>query len=139
VSDPEWIIAESRIDLRRNRRLNIGMNWRAAFSVLIVGTLVGGCAGQGGKDAKSKSAGSETIVTPDATITAKVVSYNSVGRFVVLNFPAGAMPKIGQSLFLYRNGLKAGEVKIDTWQREDLVIADVVKGDAQVGDEARNQ
>jgi hypothetical protein len=115
------------------------MKFRAAFSLFIVGLALCGCAAQGRKGADSKSAGSQTIVTPDASLAAKVVSYNSAGRFVVLNFPAGQMPKIGQSLFLYRNGLKSGEVKIDTWQRENLVVADVVKGEAQVGDEARNQ
>src|SRR5438046_2397731 len=35
-----------------------------------------------------------TIVTPDASIAGRVVVYNSGGRFVVLSFPAGAMPKL---------------------------------------------
>lgn len=82
---------------------------------------------------------SHPIVTPDNSLTAKVVSYNSVGRFVVLSFPVGQMPEIGQSFFLYRGGLKVGEVKITGPQRDNDTVADLVTGDAQVGDEVRNQ
>jgi hypothetical protein len=33
--------------------------------------------------------------------------------------------------------LKVGEVKINGWQHNDNVVADLVAGDAQIGDEAR--
>jgi hypothetical protein len=79
------------------------------------------------------------IITPDASLAAKVVRYNSTGRFVVLNFPVGQMPGMGQSLFLYHNGLKAGEVKITGPQRDSNVVADLVTGEARVGDEVRDQ
>ena len=82
---------------------------------------------------------SSVIVTPDASLAAKVVRYNSTGRFVVLSFPVGQMPGMGQSLFLYHNGLKAGEVKITGPQRDSNVVADLVTGNAQVGDEVRDQ
>lgn len=80
-----------------------------------------------------------SIVTPDNSLAAKVASYNSTGRFVVLTFPVGQMPKVDQTMFLYRNGLKAGEVKITGPQRDNDVVADLVTGTAQVGDEAREQ
>jgi hypothetical protein len=80
-----------------------------------------------------------TIVTPDTSIAGKVVAYNSAGRFVVLSFPAGPMPKPDQSIFLYRNGMKAGEIKITGPQRDNNTVGDVVNGDAQVGDEARDR
>jgi hypothetical protein len=109
------------------------------LSVLIAGILVSGCASKHPKPATSAPGATQTIVTPDASLAARVVSYNEVGRFVVLNFPVGQLPKADRTFFLYRNGLKVGEIKIDTWQLDNLTVAYIVTGDAQVGDEVRNQ
>ena len=79
------------------------------------------------------------IVTPSNSLTARVATYNSAGRFAVLSFPIGRMPNMDQTLFLYRNGLKVGEVKITGPQRDNDVVADLVTGTAQVGDEVRDQ
>jgi hypothetical protein len=79
------------------------------------------------------------IVTPDNSLAGKVVSYNSVGRFVVLGFPVGPMPKMDETLFLYRAGLKVAEVKITGPQRDNDIVADLVSGEAQAGDEVRDQ
>lgn len=79
------------------------------------------------------------IVTPDNSLTARVAAYNAAGRFVVLSFPVGRMPNMDQTLFLYRNGLKAGEVKITGPQRDNDIVADLVTGTAQAGDEVRDQ
>jgi hypothetical protein len=67
------------------------------------------------------------------------VSYNSVGRFVVLNFPAGHLPRMDQKLFLYRAGLKVAELNVTGPQSDDNTVADVVSGEARVGDEVRDQ
>ena len=80
-----------------------------------------------------------TIVTPDNSLAARVVSYNATGRFVVLSFPPGQMPKLEQSLFLYRDGMKVGEVKISGPQHDNNIVADLITGEAQVGDEVRDQ
>jgi hypothetical protein len=40
---------------------------------------------------------------------------------------------------LYRRGLKVGEVKVTGPAREDNIVADLVAGEAEVGDEARSQ
>jgi hypothetical protein len=74
------------------------------------------------------------IITPDYSLSAKVVSVNTVGRFVVLSFPAGGMPKIDQTLFLYRGGLKVAELRVTGPQQENNIVADLTTGDAQVGD-----
>ena len=74
------------------------------------------------------------IVTPDFSLAAKVVSVNTVGRFVVLSFPASQMPKLEQTLFLYRAGLKTAEVRITGPQEENNIVADLTSGDAQIGD-----
>ena len=78
-------------------------------------------------------AASTTIVTPDESLGAKVIAVNAVGRFVVLNFPEGQMPKLEQHLFLYRGGLKVAEVKTVGPQEETSIVADMVSGDAQAG------
>lgn len=68
-----------------------------------------------------------------------MVRYNSVGRFVVLSFPVGQMPQTGQTFFLYRAGMKIGQVKITGPQRDNDTVADLVEGDAQQGDDVREQ
>ena len=87
----------------------------------------------------AKSAGSKAIVTPDMSLAAKVISYNTVGRFVVLSFPADQMPKLQQTLFLYRMGIKVAEVKITGPQQENNIVADLVTGDPKVGDNVRSE
>jgi hypothetical protein len=79
------------------------------------------------------------IVTPENAPVGKVVGVNAPGRFVVLNFPLGKMAAVDQRLSLYRRGLKVGEVKVTGPQRESNIVADLVAGEAEVGDEARSQ
>jgi hypothetical protein len=89
--------------------------------------------------AQTSAKAPEPIVTPDTSLTAKVLRYNSIGRFVVLGFPVGQMPQIGQTLFLYRAGLKVGEVKVTGPQRDNDIVADLTDGEAQAGDEVRQE
>jgi hypothetical protein len=83
---------------------------------------------------KNQAAAAGPIVTPNFSLAAKVISVNTVGRFVVLSFPAGGLPKLDQTLFLYRDGLKTAEVHISGPQQENNIVADLTAGDAQVGD-----
>jgi hypothetical protein len=115
------------------------MKSSALLSLLAAGILLAGCASHPPKPISSASDNSPTIVTPDTSLAAKVVQYNSTGRYVVLGFPIGQTPKAGQVLFIYRNGLKIAEVKTDTWQNGNYVVADLVTGGAQIGDEVRDQ
>ena len=109
-------------------------------SLLMAGILFSGCAAHKQKNSASAPIGSSLIITPDASLAAKVVKYYATGRFVVLRFPAGRMPAIGQRLFLYHDGLKAGEVKISGPQDDNYnIVADLIAGDAQAGDEVRDQ
>ena len=113
------------------------------FTLVIVGMLATGCLHhrpvRTASPATSAAVAPQSIVTPDNSLTARVVSYNASGRFVVLSFPVGQMPKLEQSLFLYRDGMKVGEVKITGPQRENNIVADLVAGEAQVGSEVRDQ
>ncbi len=79
------------------------------------------------------------IITPDTSLAAKVMSVNTVGRFVVLNFPGGLMPKVDQPLFLYRDGLKTAELRVTGPQYDNNIVADLVSGDAKAGDSVRDE
>jgi hypothetical protein len=113
------------------------------LTLVIAGMLAAGCLhhrpAPSAKRATPAPVVPQSIVTPDNSLTARVVSYNAAGRFVVLGFPVGQMPKSDQSLFLYRDGMKIGEVKISGPQRDNNIVADLVTGEAQVGDEVRDQ
>ena len=115
--------------------------------LLMVALTVPGCAWtkrhlpwhHSAKSEKPAPATTQTIVTPDDSLSAKVLTVNTVGRFVVLNFPEGKMPKLDQHLFLYHGGLKVAEVKVVGPQQETSIVADILSGDTQVGDTVRDQ
>lgn len=114
------------------------------LGTLFVGLLVCGCANRrsaahegnpGSADVKNQ----KLIITPEATLSGKVLKVNQEARFVVLNFPIGRLPSIEQRLNVYRHNLKVGEVKVTGPQREDNIVADISVGEAEVGDEVRNR
>ena len=111
------------------------------FFALLLALAAGGCAWlpETPNRPKPAAAAPRPIVTPDYSLAAKVVSVNTVGRFVVLSFPASQMPKVDQTLFLYRNGLKAAEVRVTGPQQDNNTVADITSGEAQVGDTVREQ
>lgn len=78
------------------------------------------------------------IVTPEKGLNGKVAWVNSNLRFVVLTFPVGQLPANNQRLDVYRGGLKVGELKVSGPQNDDNVVADIVVGEAEVGDAVRN-
>jgi len=77
------------------------------------------------------------IVTPDAAPVGKVALVNVPARHVVLTFPLQKLPPVGQRLALYRHGVAVGQVKVSGPQREDNIVADLIAGEAEVGDEVR--
>jgi hypothetical protein len=85
----------------------------------------------------TNDSGSQLIVTPDTSPTGTVARVNSAARFVILTFPVGSMPPVGQALFVYRHGLKVGEVRVTAPQQDDNTAADIVSGEAALGDEIR--
>ena len=112
------------------------------ITLLVMALMLPGCAWMQRKHsakARPAPAGSQLIVAPDESLAAKVIRVNPVGRFVVLNFPEGQMPKLEQPLFLYRGGLKVAEVKAVGPQQETSIVADIISGEPQVGDTARDQ
>jgi hypothetical protein len=89
-------------------------------------------------DQKSES-DAKLIVTPENLLVGHVVTFNTAGRFVVLDFPVGKTPALDQTLFVFRQGLKVGEVKITGPERDHNTVADLVSGEARKGDEVRDK
>jgi hypothetical protein len=121
---------------------------RTWVSVILLGALaLSGCVRKKVVDsgtqpqprAGARSGASPLTVTPEDVLVGKVVGFNAPGRFVVLNFPLGKMPAPERRLNLYRRGLKVGEVKVTGPQQQDNTVADLVAGEAEVGDDARGQ
>lgn len=120
---------------------------RLTFHVCVLAFVVAvsGCASKKGAAAgettnpPKAAKGSKPIIKPSDALTGKVVSFNAVGRFAVLNFPVNRMPSMDQTLFLYRDGLKVGEVKITGPQKDDNIVGDVTAGEAKTGDEVRDR
>jgi hypothetical protein len=73
-------------------------------------------------------------VTPDLRPSGRVALVDNEARFVVINFPPGGVPPVGQRLNIFHNGLNVGEVRITGPQHDSDSVADVISGDATVGD-----
>ena len=112
-----------------------------ALALSLAGAPWAGCLRPRSKESSSVPAGSpqKLIVTPDESLVGKVAKVNPGGRFVVLNFPLGRMPVIDQRFSLYRRGVKVGEVKVTGPHHDDHIVADLLTGDAEFGDEARKE
>jgi hypothetical protein len=121
---------------------------RSLFAVtLLIALVLSGCARKKLADsmflppprAGASGTNDTLVVTPQIASMGKVAVVNTTARFVVLNFPIGKMATVDQRFDVYRRGLKVGEVKITGPQRQDNIVADLVAGEAQAGDEARSQ
>lgn len=77
------------------------------------------------------------IVTLTQTQNGKIAAANAALRFVVVDFSLGQMPGADQRMAVYRQGLKVGEIKITGPERNGNIAADLLAGEAQVGDEVR--
>lgn len=106
---------------------------------VVAGMLLTSCASHRPAPVAMPTNSDAAIVTPSNALGGKVVAFNEAGRFVVLNFAASQMPRRDQTLFLYRAGLKVAEIKITGPQNDDNTVADIVTGEAQMGDEVREQ
>ena len=76
-------------------------------------------------------------LTPVSEPSGRVASVNSDLRFAVIDFFFSQLPKIDERLGVYRQGQKVGEVKISGPDLSNIIAADIVEGEAKVGDEVR--
>ena len=109
------------------------------LAMLFCALAATGCAKKKGPGASAGASAGKAVVTPEKTVMGRVATLNAVGHFVVLNFPAGNMPAQDQRLLVYRRDVKVAEVKITGPQRAENVVADIVSGEPEVGDEVREK
>ncbi len=106
-----------------------------------------GCAtdsSNGGKTSSGRDANAQfntnapALVVPTSVLVGKVVKVNTTAKFVVLSFPPGRLPALEQVFSIYHAGLVVGRAKISGPQLDDAIVADLVSGEAEMGDEARD-
>lgn len=85
----------------------------------------------------TKKAKPTEVVTRIEPLGGKIVSANANLRFVVLDFSLQVLPALEQRFNVYRGGRKVGEVKVTGPARDSNIAADIIAGEAQVGDEVR--
>lgn len=123
---------------------------RLAFCLLGVALTTAGCGWftkskpetgtTGTTQSNSTNADNSRIsVTPDTSPIGTVARVNVSARFVIITFPVGTLPTPGQEMFIYRHGLKVGDVKVSAPQQDNNTAADIIAGEAGVGDEARTK
>src|ERR1700679_1785679 len=91
------------------------------FIILLLAVGATGCSlfGKHETAPKPAAAAPPPIVTPDASLEAKVISVNTIGRFVVLGFSTSQLPSPGQTLFVYRAGLKVAQIRLTGPRQEN--------------------
>ena len=105
--------------------------------VLSVATVLGsGCVGSGATGPATHTAAHIEPV-PLETGGGKIASVNSELGFVVVDFASQTMPALGTRLNVYRGNRRVGAVRITEPVRAPLATADIVEGEARMGDEAR--
>jgi hypothetical protein len=77
------------------------------------------------------------LITPLESVFGRVVSVNTQAQFVVVDFFFNRLPSPGQHLAVFRLGRRVGEVRASVWAKGGRMAADILNGDAQVGDDVR--
>jgi hypothetical protein len=103
----------------------------------LIGLCLAGLVAVTGCKSTRRPAVPPPVVTLDLALQGKVKSVNPKARFAILSFPIGRLPKLEQRLNVYRAGTRVGEVKVTGPQMDWSIAADVMSGDAQSGDEVR--
>jgi hypothetical protein len=70
-------------------------------------------------------------------LSGRIKSVNTKAGFVIVSFPLGKMPIIGQRLWIYRDGNRVGVIKITGPQMDFNIAADIIEGEAKIDDEVR--
>lgn len=109
--------------------------------IVAIAGLLAGCATGSSEASKTADGGTNAtarpVVTPQWNRDGSVVRVNLTAHFVVVNFPSSPPPGRDQVLYVYRDGLRVGEVKVNGPRSGDCVVADIVSGDCREGDTAR--
>jgi len=105
--------------------------------VLLFAVVMSGCAGKKPSQAPASPLAGRPNSPGKAAASGIVSRVEPVGRFVVLSFPPDQMPAVDQGLNVYRHGAKVAQVKVSGPRRDNNIVADIVTGAPEVGDEAR--
>ena len=129
--------------LRVRFKLRRGPDSKPALGLLLSGCLLAaGCASRAipsSDDNASDIPLNPVEVTPIDALRGRVAGVNEEVRFVVLRFPVGRMPAVGQRLYVYREGNLVGMVRVSGPHRDINTVADLMQGNASVGDEVRDR
>ncbi len=121
------------------------------FGIFICIILIVLCGCKSGPSNSQKTAGYQKVektvpsdkkpkITPNqlqSVLSGRIKSVNEKAGFVIISFPLGKMPLIGQRLWIYRDGNRVGVVKITGPQMDFNIAADILEGEAKVDDEVR--
>jgi hypothetical protein len=76
-------------------------------------------------------------VVPVNEVAGKIAAVNPALRFVVVDFYSSRLPKTDLRMGVYRQGQKVAEIKITGPEQSHNIAADIIAGDARIGDEVR--
>ena len=65
------------------------------------------------------------------------MSVNAPLNFIVIDYSLYKLPEPGRRVSLYRQAQKVGEARLTGPAMDSVTAADILKGDARVGDEVR--
>ena len=119
--------------------MNFSNVMRVACFAAVVGTgLLSGCANLPPPvPAPPPSTSNVRLTQPlDATV-GRVISVNPRLKFVVLDYALNELPSVDDLLVLTRAGAPVGELKVTGPRRNSTIVANIVSGDPQPGDQAR--
>lgn len=109
---------------------------RVAVTALLLAGFIAGCKHG---PARSGHAGpkSDSLAARAAVAGGKIAFVNPRLRYVIIDFSLGQMPAVDQRLGVFRNGQKVGEIKVTGPSRNQNTAADLLLGEASVGDDVR--
>jgi hypothetical protein len=114
------------------RRMRISLVLMPLFAMVL-----SGCAGKKTNQAPPAPRAGTPAAFAKASVGGIVSRVEPVARFVVLSFPPDQVPAVDQGLNIYRQGAKIAQVKVSGPRRDNSIVADVISGVPEVGDEAR--
>lgn len=76
-------------------------------------------------------------IVPLNEVNGRIAAVNPTLRYVVVDFYLSRIPQLDQRMAVYRQGEKVGEIKITGPERNQNIAADILAGEANVGDEVR--
>ena len=79
----------------------------------------------------------EILPLPSLTGSAEIVVVKEEDRFVIINFRADPVPKVGDQINVYRDDKKVARLRITEPVRDSFSAADIEEGEPRVGDKVK--